>query len=63
MAQNTYIDMLIWDSLGQIAEVDLEVGEVEWGEYMLVRVSVDIRKPLASKNRLPIKGGMCSTKI
>lgn len=45
MAQNEFVDRLIGNSLGQTIEVDLEEGEVEWGEYMIIWVKIDIWKP------------------
>lgn len=46
MAKNEYVGRMIGDSLGHIKEVDLEAGEIGWGEYMRVGVKIDISKPL-----------------
>lgn len=41
-AQNEYIDRLTGNSLGQIEEVDLDNGEMEWGEFMCIRFKLDL---------------------
>lgn len=46
MAQNEYIGNLVGASLGKVEEVDLPHGDVEWGEFMRIRVSIDITKPM-----------------
>lgn len=46
LARNKYIGHLIGSSLGKLSEVNLEKGELEWGEYMQVRICLDITKPL-----------------
>lgn len=33
------------NSLGEVVKVDLEENEFAWGEYMRVRVNLDITKP------------------
>lgn len=55
MARYDYIGRMIVNSLGNIEEVDLEVGEVKWGEFMRVRVKLDISKTLARKKKLTIR--------
>lgn len=37
-------------------EVDLEAGELEWGENIRIWVNLNIRKPLVRLNKLSIKG-------
>lgn len=46
MAQNEYVSKLIGGALGQLEEIDLVYGEFEWGEFMRLRVSIDITRPL-----------------
>ncbi|XP_042942811.1 uncharacterized protein LOC122276999 [Carya illinoinensis] len=46
MARNSYVGNLVGNMLGEVIEVDLEKGEFEWGEYMRVRVLIDISQPL-----------------
>lgn len=36
-------------------EVDLEEGGMEWGEYMVIQVKLDIWKPLIHKKKLTIE--------
>lgn len=54
MARNVYIGRLIGDSLGRFDDVDLVDRKVEWDEFMRIRVSIDITKPLVHKKRLNI---------
>lgn len=46
MARNETIGHEVGKSLGWVEEVDLESGEVEWGEFMRIRVVVKVTKPL-----------------
>lgn len=55
MACNTYIGREIGNSIGHTEEVDLEDEEIKWGEYMRVRVKLDISKPLLKKKKLAIE--------
>lgn len=55
MARNDCIGRMIGDSLGHTKEVDLEVSRVEWGDYMRVRVKLDISKPLVRKKKQTIR--------
>lgn len=54
MARNEYIGKLIGASLGRVEEVDIEEGAVEWGEFMQVRVHLDITKPLIQCKKMTI---------
>lgn len=54
MAPKDYIRRLINISLGQMKEVNLEVGEVEWGEFMRVQVKLDIEKPLVRRKKIAL---------
>lgn len=38
MARNVYVGNLICGALGEVFEVDLDRGEMQWGEYMRVQV-------------------------
>lgn len=46
MAQKEYIGQMVGTSLSRVEEVDLDYGEVEWGEFMRIKVSIDITQPL-----------------
>lgn len=54
MARNKFMGKHISRSLGAIKELDLELGEMEWGEYMWLKVTLDIKKPLLRKKKLSI---------
>lgn len=32
--------------IGDVVKVDLDKGELAWGEFLQVRVTLDVRKPL-----------------
>lgn len=34
MARNEYVGNLVGEALGRVEEVDIEYGNVEWGEYI-----------------------------
>lgn len=55
MAHNTYVGEEIGKSMGVVEEVDLEPNEVEWGEYMWVKVKLDITKPLLRKKKFTVE--------
>lgn len=46
MARNDYVSGLVGVSLGRVKEINLEYRKVKWGEFMRVRVTIDITKPL-----------------
>lgn len=46
IACNKYIMRLIRNTIGRFEEADLVHGEVEWGEFMRIRVNIDITRPL-----------------
>lgn len=54
MAHNEYVDKEVGAGLGTMVEVevDLDYGEVEWGEFMRTRVNMDISKPLLRQKML-----------
>lgn len=52
--RNEYIGQLIGNSLGQCEKVDLDTSEMEWGEFMYVRVNLDITCPLLCWKKLNI---------
>lgn len=54
MAQNEFVGREVGKALSVVEEVDLEFGEVEWGEFMRIRVSVDVSKPLLRRKKLNI---------
>lgn len=51
MARNEYIGNLIGSSLKKVEEVDLEKGEMAWGEFIRVQVCIDISKPLLRRKK------------
>lgn len=51
MAHNEYVGNLIGNSLGIVVEVDLESGEMAWGEFMLVRANINVSKPLLRRKK------------
>ncbi|XP_042950030.1 uncharacterized protein LOC122282137 [Carya illinoinensis] len=60
IAQNEYIGKLVGSALGEVLEVDLDKGEMEWGEYMRVQVMLDISKPFLRRKHLNVgKGASC----
>lgn len=52
MAQNEYIGNLVGEAIGRVEEVDINYRDVEWREYMCVRICIDITKPLLRKNKM-----------
>lgn len=46
MAKNEYMGNVVGKAISRVEEVDLENGEMAWGEFMRVRVHVDVTKPL-----------------
>lgn len=54
MARNEYIKNLIRNALGKAKEVNVVPDEVEWGEFMQIRVNLDVTKPLLRKKKLNI---------
>ncbi|XP_042958084.1 uncharacterized protein At4g02000-like [Carya illinoinensis] len=58
MARNEYIRRLVGGVLGEVLEVDLDKGEMEWGEYMRVRVLINISKPLLRQKRMIVEEGV-----
>lgn len=54
LARNEYIENLVRNSLGRTEEIDTAPGEVEWGEFMRVRVTLDVTKPLLRKRKVNI---------
>lgn len=55
MTRDSYIGNLIGNLLEQTKEVVLEAREVECGEYMRIRVKMDITKPLVRKKKLSME--------
>lgn len=45
---------MVGNALGKLEEVDLEAREMEWGEFMCVRIRMDISKPLVQNKRQTI---------
>lgn len=54
MARNESIGRLIDNSLGRFEEIDLAHGKVEWGEFMRIRVSLNITRPLLRRKKLNV---------
>lgn len=55
MGRNTYMGKEIGNLLGQTLEVDLDEGEVEWEEFLRLRVTLDISRPLIQKKQINIE--------
>lgn len=55
MVRNIFIGNLIGNSLGKTIEVGLNEGEIDWGKYMRVRVTLDVTKPIIRNKRLAIE--------
>lgn len=47
---------IIGSKIGKVEEVDGEEGGMVWGEYMWIRVVVDVSKPLLRGKRLCLGG-------
>lgn len=43
---------MVGTALGSVEEVDLDYGEVEWGEFMRIRFTIDITKPLLRHKKI-----------
>lgn len=52
MARNELMWQRIGNSLGQILEVDIMDGEVNWDEVMRICIKLDVTKPLASREKV-----------
>ncbi|XP_042988686.1 uncharacterized protein LOC122316216 [Carya illinoinensis] len=50
-ARNDRVGHRIGAKIGRVLEVDLDSGELAWGDFLRVRVSLDIRKPLLRGTR------------
>lgn len=55
VARNEYIGWLIGNLLGKFEEIDLDNSEVEWREFMCVKVKLDITWPLLGRKKLNIE--------
>lgn len=58
-AKNEYMGNLIRSHIGRVEEVDIEKDEMAWGEFMSIRVSMDITKPLLRGKKINIGGKKC----
>lgn len=56
MARNEFTGCEVGNALGKLEELDLEYGEVKWGEFMLLRVCIDITKPLLRRKKMHMCG-------
>lgn len=54
IAINEYVGRVIGNAIGQLEEVDIETGEVEWRKFMQLRVKLDITQPLLQKKKICI---------
>ena len=46
----------IGSTVGIVEEVDTDVGGVGWGEYLRVKISLDLTKPLARGRKMKLEG-------
>lgn len=56
-ARNYSVGKFIGNEIGRVEEIDLEEGEMAWGECMRVRVAIDIMKPLLRGTKLSMGEG------
>lgn len=54
MARNEYVGRCVGAALGRLEEVDVDLGEVECGEYIRIIVALDMTKPLLCRKKLNI---------
>ncbi|XP_042964587.1 uncharacterized protein LOC122298799 [Carya illinoinensis] len=57
MARNVHVGQKLGEKIDIVEEVDLEKGEVEWGEYLRVRVKLNVNEPLLRGSKLSVGGG------
>lgn len=48
---------LIGEKIGEVVKVDIEENELAWGEFMHVRVNIDVSRPLLQGKKINI--GTC----
>lgn len=56
MARNEFIGHELGNTLGKLEKIDVEYGEVVWGEFMNLKVCIDITKPLLWQKKLNMGG-------
>lgn len=54
MTHNETMGKLVRSALGIVEEIDLMEGEIAWGEYLQIRVRLDVTKPLLRGKKLCI---------
>ncbi|XP_042973000.1 uncharacterized protein LOC122304802 [Carya illinoinensis] len=54
IACNEYVGKLIGDTLVKVIEVDVDYDDLAWGEYMRVRLALDITKPLLRRKKISL---------
>lgn len=54
MARNHYVRNLVGSVIAIVKEINLEVDELEWGEFMQVRVCLDITKLLLRRKKINV---------
>ncbi|XP_030941830.1 uncharacterized protein LOC115966814 [Quercus lobata] len=50
-------DLVIGGKIGRVLDVDVPEKGVQWGKYLRVRVSVDVKKKLVRGKKVTIEGG------
>ncbi|XP_035543083.1 uncharacterized protein LOC118346304 [Juglans regia] len=56
-ARNAYVGERIGKKIGKVEEVDLAKGEVAWGEFLQVRITLDVMKPLLRGTKFTMGNG------
>lgn len=51
-ARNEYVGNLIGSKIWRVEEVDVEKGEIAWGEYMKIHIGFDVSKPLLKGKKI-----------
>ena len=53
---NLTVGHQIGPSMEQVEEVDVDDGGMDWGEYLRVKITLDLQKPLMRGRMLKING-------
>ncbi|KAF5464529.1 hypothetical protein F2P56_014601 [Juglans regia] len=56
MARTEYVGRLLGSKMGTVEEVDVEAGDMKWGQFLRVRVLLPVDKPLLRGSKFTIGG-------